>query len=337
MVLGGVEPALLKNCYQKIIALYQERRLRAFFRQEQQARWSVLLSVGLIMLTVSSCSDDYEREVGLHFNRDWKFILDEVNDWSAMTVDDANWETIHLPHDWSIAFAPDSLSGEGCTAYLPGGVGWYRKHFTTAASDDEVTYLVFDGVYNNSEVFLNGQKIGERPYGYVPFFFDLTEHLKAFGRENILAVKVDRTRYADSRWYSGSGIYRKVALKVVPAVHIPVWGTFVSTPTVSEESAEVQTEVQLINTSDRDSEARLHYTLINPQGQEVMTYWSDPILLTAGDQQMIQQRFTVPKPALWDIGHPNLYNLVVKVQRDNETIQEETTVFGIRTFSFDAE
>ena len=169
-----------------------------------------LLFVIIILLTTFfSCHSQHSVDRENDFNFNWYFSLEENGDASAFDFEDKNWRTLDLPHDWSVEFPFDSINGEGATAYLPGGIGWYRKHFNPNIGPDEKCYVLFDGIYNNSEIWLNGNKLGERPYGYVPFYFDLTPHLNHNGG-NVLAVKVDRSRKVDSRWYSGAGIYRNV-------------------------------------------------------------------------------------------------------------------------------
>ena len=143
------------------------------------------------------------------FNFGWKFSLQaEAAKPAAVPLDDGGWREVRLPHDWSVEAAFDEKL-EGCTGYLPGGVGVYQKHFRTpAGAEPRSTYVLFDGVYNNATFWLNGLLLGENPYGYSPVFFDLTEKLAPAGQENVLTVHVDHSRYADGRWYTGSGIYR---------------------------------------------------------------------------------------------------------------------------------
>ena len=156
------------------------------------------------------------------FNNDWKFILDDNPKFKEAKFNDAGWRQLTLPHDWSIEAEP-SQQWASCTGYLPGGIGWYRKHFSTELLDKAIPpkggdgrglYIYFEGVYNRSEVYLNGHLIGKRPNGYASFMYDLTPYLKK--GDNVLAVRVDHSRYADSRWYTGSGIYRDVWMVSAP-------------------------------------------------------------------------------------------------------------------------
>ena len=143
------------------------------------------------------------------FNADWYFILSDDSTSFKPDYDDSHWRRITLPHDWSVESAP-SQTLASCTGYLPGGIGWYRKHFTV---NDDMSrhYIYFEGVYNRSDVYINGHHLGHRPNGYVSFMYDLTPYLNREG-DNVIAVRVDHSRYADSRWYTGSGIYRDVYL-----------------------------------------------------------------------------------------------------------------------------
>ena len=150
--------------------------------------------------------------------------------------DDSAWRTVNVPHDWSVEgpFQAEYASGTG---YAPGGVGWYRKHFTVdAAHKDKLGVIDCDGVYHNPEVWINGQFVGRRHCGYSSFQYDLTRHLRFGDRENVIAVRVDHTKFADSRWYTGSGIYRHVRLHVTDRLHIGPWDVYVTTPEVAEDS-----------------------------------------------------------------------------------------------------
>ncbi|MEM6428503.1 MAG: sugar-binding domain-containing protein, partial [Deinococcota bacterium] len=147
------------------------------------------------------------------------------------TFNDSHWRQLRLPHDWSIE-ASYSADLEGATAYLPGGIGWYRKHFKLDKTDNEQIFLYFDGVYNHVTVWLNGHKLWYQPYGYTPFYVNISHYLEP---DNVLAVQVDHSRYVDSRWYTGSGIYRDVTLVRKAAVFVPIWGVTVKTPKVSQD------------------------------------------------------------------------------------------------------
>ncbi|MEO0734338.1 MAG: sugar-binding domain-containing protein, partial [Bacteroidota bacterium] len=249
------------------------------------------------------------------------------------SLDNGPWETVRVPHDWSVALPFDSLRGEGATGYLLGGRGRYRKTFRSP--DRPVTYLYFDGVYNNAIVALNGHELGFHPYGYAPFYYDVSQHLRPIGEENELTVSVDRTRYADSRWYTGSGIYREVKLLNADYLHIPVWGVSVTTPRVNNHQAEVRIDVRLANRGARPQGAGLVVELRSPRGQTVASARTD-CSLNAGEERTGTQLLTVQDPLLWDVDTPQLYTVITRLISGGTTRQEVTTPCGIRTFRFDA-
>jgi beta-galactosidase len=173
------------------------------------------------------------------FNAEWRFIKKDVTGAHEHDFDDSDWRKLDLPHDWSIEgpFRADLASGTG---YLPGGIGWYRKTFRPPDGFKEYHVPIeFDGVYNNSEVWCNGVFLGKRPYGYVSFGYDLTPHLKTGDAPNVVAVRVDHSDYADSRWYTGSGIYRDVHLVLTKPVHVKRYGIYITTPQVTKGQASV--------------------------------------------------------------------------------------------------
>jgi beta-galactosidase len=285
----------------------------------------------LVMLASCATKDAVERVAD--FNADWLFILDSTVDASARDFDDSSWEEVDLPHDWSVSFPFDSVNGEGCTAYLPGGLGWYRKHFEIKADPDDKVFIHFDGVYNNSQYWINGEYLGEHPYGYSPFYFDLTPYLSEDGN-NVLAVKVDRTRYADSRWYSGSGIYRNVEIIKTKKLYIPVWGVFVTTPDVQKSEAGIRVSVQVKNEYDEDREFTLQTRILDANEEEVATL-EDELSVKAGVSTMVIQDIQVTNPKLWSIDKPNMYKAVSTIHVKKEILDTYITDFGIRSFRFD--
>ena len=185
----------------------------------------------------------------INFDKGWKFKLDSIQSYNEPDINDANWRTLNLPHDWSIegTFSKNNPATPGGGA-LPGGIGWYRKAFTVPVSKKNKILLIdFDGVYMNSEVWINGHSLGIRPSGYISFQYDLTPYLKYGNEQNIIAVKVDNSKQPNSRWYSGSGIYRNVWLTAVDKVHVENWGTFITTPLVSHKSATVNITINIQN------------------------------------------------------------------------------------------
>ncbi|WP_200870162.1 sugar-binding domain-containing protein [Catenovulum agarivorans] len=157
---------------------------------------------------ISSHSSQASQRQQIDFNFGWKFINENVTGAEQTSFNDVQWRDVRLPHDWSIEKPYSQELTAGATGYLPGGHGWYRKHFKTpklANGETAKTQILFDGIYNHSEVFINGKSLGTRPYGYAPFYYDLTPYLNTDSTDNVIAVSVDRSRYVDSRWYTGSG------------------------------------------------------------------------------------------------------------------------------------
>ncbi|HRX11711.1 MAG TPA: beta galactosidase jelly roll domain-containing protein, partial [Draconibacterium sp.] len=184
-------------------------------------------------------------------NQNWKFILHDIENGEKTDLSDQSWKTVDLPHDWSVKqqLSPTLASATG---YLPGGVGWYRKQlFISKDNEDKKVYLYFEGVYNHSEVFVNGQSIGKRPNGYISFMYDATSQIK-YGVENLIAVRVDHSQSADSRWYTGSGIYRNVWVVYANPVHIAQWGVFAH-PEKQKKGYNLNLEVEVENDLDESS------------------------------------------------------------------------------------
>jgi len=277
-------------------------------------------------------TDVIKRE--FDFNFDWKF--QEQKDTTKLTqvpLTDDTWREIRLPHDWSVEHSFDE-KWDGATGYLPGGVGVYQKHFTTDVDTKEKSvYILFDGVYNNATFWLNGQQLGENPYGYSPVYWDLTPYLNEKGKENILTVHVDRSRYVDSRWYPGSGIYRKVKLITLDKVHVPIWGTFIKTPEVSKERATIDLDIKVENQLSEASNVVLSTKIIDAKGNQVATK-SSKVNVAAGKTQGFNQDFVVENPKLWHYNDPNMYKAITTVLTDGNIVDEYTTPFGIRKVEF---
>lgn len=181
------------------------------------------------------------------FNFNWKFTLEKQQAAHQYSFDDSKWQSVRLPHDWAVPLPYTNEKTSASTGFKAGGIGWYRKSFTLSESDKKKKiWLEFDGIYNNSSIWLNGHYIGGRPYGYSSFQVNLSTFSHYGSKENILTVKVDRTAYADSRWYTGSGIYRNVRLVKTDPVYVPQWGIQVTTPIVSNEKAKVNINTQVL-------------------------------------------------------------------------------------------
>lgn len=267
-------------------------------------------------------------------NLNWKFHRgDEPRAWYK-GFNDSNWRQVTLPHDWSVEepFSEEHSSGTG---YLPGGIGWYRKAITFPSSlQGKRVYITFEGVYNNSQVWCNSYYIGKRPYGYSSFTYDITEFVSFGDQETIISVKVDHKDIADSRWFTGSGIYRDVFVTVTDQVHIDTYGVFVTTPVVTKEQAEVAVSVKVANGSAKDELVEIKNTLLDHAGQVVQTVRGS--LTVPGDSaKETEQTLIIASPKLWSPDSPYLYTVRTEILRDGELIDHVETPAGIRWFEFD--
>jgi hypothetical protein len=270
-------------------------------------------------------------------NAGWQFYLgdDVAGPRGAQVVDfDAGrWRTLDLPHDWSVegTLSPHHFS---CTGFLPGGIGWYRKTIDIPqGKPNDKVYLYFEGVYDRSEVFVNGWSVGKRPNGYISFMYDITPYTEA-GKQAVIAVRVDNSQYADSRWYTGSGIYRNVWLITAEPVHIAQWGVFYHTKSVDKGKAVVTVETELVNGTNTKADLAVTQQLIDINGKEVAKN-SSRLTLPANSNEKTTVNLTVNNPLLWSLQTPNLYKLITKVVQNGRTIDETVTTAGIRTFTFD--
>ncbi|PWT77720.1 MAG: glycoside hydrolase family 2 [Bacteroidetes bacterium] len=270
------------------------------------------------------------------FTKNWSFHLDEDSSARNTQFNDASWRKLSLPHDWSIElpFDKKSPTGTGGGA-LRGGVGWYRKTFQIPKeSKGKRIFIDFDGVYMNSEVWINGHSLGIRPNGYISFRYELTPFLH-FGEENnVITVRVDNSRQPNSRWYSGSGIYRNVWLVTVNDVHVDHWGSQVNTSNITNQSAKVELKTHVSNDKTSPIQAELKTSIYDADSKIVRTV-STHIDLPAGKSDLFAQTFSVPQPILWSIENPYLYKAVNQIYSNGELIDEYITPFGIRFFNFD--
>ena len=267
------------------------------------------------------------------FDGGWLFLKSDATAAEAPQFDDTAWRGVTLPHDWAIEgpFDEKNPAGQG-GAYLPGGVGWYRKHFKLPASDARRrVFIDFDGVMANSDVWINGSHLGKRPYGYVSFRYELTGHVNFGAKPNVLAVRADNAQQPASRWYSGAGIYRHVRLVTADPVHIAHWSTFVTTPKTT--LAHVASVVE--NQSDVARNIAIEIALIAPDGSTAATATTAAQSVAAGKEAAFEQDVALPAPDLWDLDHPVLYRAVLRVRDGKHMLDEESVAFGIREYHFD--
>ncbi|MGD2094988.1 MAG: glycoside hydrolase family 2 TIM barrel-domain containing protein, partial [Phycisphaerales bacterium] len=293
----------------------------------------------VIFITALVCISSPNRAVGqtrqnLSMDFDWKFKLGDHKGAEAADFDDSDWRELNLPHDWSIEGPYDRNAPTGGSGgYLPMGIGWYRKHFRLSESARRrCVWIEFDGVYENSTVWINGQYLGKRPFGYISFHYDLTPYL--VDGENIVAVRVDNSNQPNTRWYSGSGIYRHVRLVVADLVHVGHWGVYVTTPDVSVDSAIVAVRSRVENNSKNLVNVKLRSILIGPNSHEVASVESG-FELESEQQTEIKQQMRISSPSLWSVETPVLYKLCTVVLEDGKPVDEVITPFGIRKIEYD--
>lgn len=294
---------------------------------------SLMLLIVISILWAQVASAQVREEVTLL--KSWFFQKGEVSnaldaDWSPK-----DWEQVQIPHDWAIS-GPFIEDGDGDTGKLPWkGVGWYRTQLPAATQKKEGKryFLIFDGVMAMPEIYINGQLAGKWDYGYNSFYVDVTSFLSQ--ELNHLVVKAD-TRNHDSRWYPGAGIYRKVTLRIVNDVHIPVWGVYVHTPIIKSHYAEVRAKASVSNASQTNREVVVIHHVLHPEGQRLQ---SDTIrrILPAGKTGDYERTLPISNPLLWSIETPNLYTLHSQVFVDNLLQDEAFTPFGIRSIRFTAD
>lgn len=271
------------------------------------------------------------------FDTDWRFLEGDPSGAELMAFADTSWRTLDVPHDWSIEgpFAEQNPT-TGAGGFLPSGVAWYRKHFRLPCPiTGRRVFIEFDGIMQNSDVWINGAHLGHRPFGYVSFRYELTQHLRA-DEDNIIAVRADTSAQPASRWYSGAGIYRHVRLIVTDAVHFDTWATFVSTPTITDDFAVVRVQSKVINQSAAARPVSLQVTLFDPDGRTIATAESAATSALPGATVHLSQDLTLKNPALWQLERPTLHRAVVRLQSSGTTLDEETATFGIRDAHFEA-
>ncbi|MEP7109533.1 MAG: beta-galactosidase GalB [Ferruginibacter sp.] len=270
------------------------------------------------------------------FNSNWKFILDSKNDYSNSTANVKSWRVLNVPHDWSIELPFDSTSPTGTGGgAMRGGIGWYLKSFSVPSSvKNKKISIDFDGVYLNSEVWINGHYLGLRPYGFSSFRYDLTPYLRYGTVKNVIVVKVDNSNQPNSRWYSGSGIYRNVWLVITDKIYIDHWGSFITTPAINEAAAAIHINTNIRNTTTEQKNISLITIIYDEKGKVAARKISSGILLK-DTITVVRQELSVPQPKLWFTTRPYLYKAVSQVVSRGKIIDDYITPLGIRSFEFD--
>jgi len=271
------------------------------------------------------------------FDHNWKFFLGDTASAGSTDFDDRSWRNLDLPHDWSIEgkVSPDNPT-KGAGGYFPAGIGWYRKSFKVPGEWKRKNITIyFEGVYMNSEVFINGRSLGVRPYGYSSFSYDLSPYLDP-GHENVIAVRVDNSKQLNSRWYSGSGIYRHVWMVVTDLVHVANWGVGITTPDVSSKRAVVQIKTLVKNETGSPQNILLR-TWIHAANSRNIADDQIKVKLSPNSEKEVVQIVGVSDPLLWTPETHDLYIAQVEVLKGNKVIDETKTNFGIRSIQFTAE
>lgn len=290
-----------------------------------------VLVVVLCFTTIKTIAQ--EREL-IILQRDWKFIKSNPENAASVDFNDSSWENVNIPHDWAIT-GPFNIKGNGDTGKLPWKAeGWYRKNLEIPASySNKKVFLIFDGVMAFPKIYVNGNLTGKWDYGYNSFYIDITNYLN-FGGKNILAVYAD-TREHESRWYPGGGIYRKVQMLIVNSIHINIWGTYVTTPIIKSNYADVRISTSVENTTNKDAQIKVVQQIVNSEGKEIAK-GEISNLLSSKKQADFEVTIQVINPDLWDINNPNLYKTITTVYKNDEVIDVNSTNFGIRSIRFTA-
>jgi beta-galactosidase len=300
-------------------------------------RWLILIFIFVFIRT--SAQPELKRNNLFDFN--WRFHKGGALGAEEPSFDDSQWRAIDLPHDWSIEDLTGTNSPFNIDAinqvnggFTTGGTGWYRKKFIVPEKLSNKQFIImFEGVYMNAEVWINGEFLGNHPNGYTSFWFDITDKIK-FEKQNVLTVKV-KNEGENSRWYSGSGIYRHVWLNIVSPVHITTWGTNITTPKVTEKEALINIKTSAVNQTQKISKITLVTKVFDVKGQEQIKVETDKSI-EPGKTIEIVQEMMLNNPALWSTDSPTLYNAISEIHESDSLTDRVETEFGIRQISIDA-
>lgn len=295
----------------------------------------LIIAILLFYCSITVAQNKVRQVYDMDLN--WKFSLGDIKDADNARFNDKNWRTLNLPHDWSI----EQVVGENETAggkggYFPTGIGWYRKTFSMPpVKSDQKVLIEFDGVQMNSEVWINGKYLGKRPNGYIGFNYDITSALVK--GKNIIAVKVDNSAQPNSRWYTGSGIYRHVRIEIFQPVHIQKWGVFATTSEITNESALVTIRTNVNNEKPDRQEGNIITVIKDQEGKEVGRIQSE-FQISGNSKKEFVKTIQLQSPKLWNLESPYLYQLETIISdRENRNLDELTTVIGIRKIEFDTD
>ena len=286
----------------------------------------------LISLFMASCNTVIENTEPVSFNEGWKFYKGEASNAQYLSFDDSSWRDQNLPHDWAIEGPFDIQYNARCGGLPFHGEGWYRKSFNISknAKGKHVT-LHFDGAMYNAKIWLNGVLIGHRPNGYIGFSVDLSEHLN-YGGENLIAVQLTPEDLS-SRWYPGAGIYRDTWLEINNPVHVAKWGTFITTPTITDELANINIQTEIENTTSINKTITIQTQIFSKENQELSTV-SETISVKKNEISIVNQSTEIVNPKLWGLQSPYLYRAETKLFEKGNLIDTYNTTFGVRTIKY---
>ncbi|UVP12295.1 DUF4982 domain-containing protein [Bacteroides ovatus] len=287
----------------------------------------------VLIICVTNLSAQNNIRIKENFDFDWRFTLSDRPEYATVDYNDKTWDTVQLPHDWNIQQEFDIKCG-GSAAYLPEGIGWYRKTFKIPSHyNGKKISILFDGIFQQSDVYVNGKHLGFRPYGFCSIEYDLTPYLNA-DKENVIAVRVNTTG-GRPRWYAGAGIYRHVWLQAFNPVHITTYGTYITTPSVSTDKAEVHIVTTMKNSTDKTQTLIISQQVLDARGKAVTQNDSKKLTLPSQDTSDLKQILSLNHPQLWNLENPQMYQMETIIRAGSKIIDIYRTPFGVRTFKFD--
>lgn len=269
----------------------------------------------------------------LNFNESWRFFNEEAEGAEMPSFNDSSWRSLDLPHDWAIEGPFNKKYNARCGGLPFHGTGWYRKQFKTPkTAKGKVVRIEFEGAMYDAHVWVNGKFVGNRPYGYIGFEFDISKELKYDGTDNVIAVRL-RPQDLSSRWYPGAGLYRSVWLKIDEPVHVAQWGTYITTPTVTEKIAVVQNETTVVNKSNKRANITVNHEYFSPDGKSVASV-NEKIEVPANSSAISALFCKIDKPQRWDIENPNLYKAVTTIVQNGKVVDTYNSRIGLRSIAF---
>jgi beta-galactosidase len=295
-----------------------------------------LLNLLLIVYLLTACDSSVTEQARLResFNSGWNFSLGDIENAQKVNFNDSEWRALELPHDWAIE-GPFTKEVNYKGGYLPyPGVAWYRKTFKVRPETKNLM-IECDGIMRNSKIWLNGEYIGGWPYGYTSFSIDLTEIIDR-EKENVIAIRVENQDNS-SRWYPGSGIYRNVWLTYTNPIHVSHWGTYITTPVITDDLAEVEVKTLINNSASFSASLELSTVILDTNGDVLAKETEDSISIDAEEQTEIVQQLEIADPKLWSVNSPHLYKAISSIIYEGKVVDAYETTFGVRYFHFDSD